>query len=109
MRRTRRLPPQNAVTAALVDYQDARLQLLLDIGALDTDMPKFWLKDHLAGIHAPAPAAGRHNRSRRGHSRRPPDQFFNELTMKFQTFSQSARPPRSRRRPIGCPALSASP
>lgn len=53
------LGAQNAVTSALVDYQDARLQLMLDIGALNTNQPKFWLQDHLSGfqpaiIHAPA-------------------------------------------------------
>ena len=50
---------QNAVTAALVDYQDARLQLMLDIGSLRTDTPRFWLKDQLAGrlsSGAPGPA-----------------------------------------------------
>ena len=41
---------QNAVTSALVDYQESRLQLMLDIGALKTEPPKFWLKDHLAGF-----------------------------------------------------------
>lgn len=50
---------QNAVTSALVDYQEARLQLMLDIGALNTAQDKFWLQDHLAGfepalIEAPA-------------------------------------------------------
>jgi outer membrane protein TolC len=39
---------QNAVTAALVDYQVARLQLMLDIGALESERPQFWLQDHLA-------------------------------------------------------------
>jgi outer membrane protein TolC len=38
---------QNAVTSALVDYQRARLQLMLDIGALETESPRFWLRDHL--------------------------------------------------------------
>jgi outer membrane protein TolC len=38
---------ENAVTAALVDYQQTRLQLLLDIGALQTATPQFWLKDPL--------------------------------------------------------------
>jgi outer membrane protein TolC len=38
---------QNAVTSALVNYQVSRLTLMLDIGALETDTPKFWLKDHL--------------------------------------------------------------
>ena len=41
---------QNAVTAAVVAYQEARLQLMLDIGALNTSRPQFWLKDHLAGF-----------------------------------------------------------
>jgi outer membrane protein TolC len=41
---------QNAVTAALVDYQQTRLQLMLDIGALDTEPAKFWLKDHLSAV-----------------------------------------------------------
>jgi hypothetical protein len=43
---------QNAVTAALVDYQRVRLQLMLDIGALETESPRFWLRDHLAGFMA---------------------------------------------------------
>jgi outer membrane protein TolC len=41
---------QNAVTSALVQYQEARLQLMLQIGALRTDVSGFWLKDHLAGL-----------------------------------------------------------
>jgi outer membrane protein TolC len=49
---------QNAVTAALVSYQDARLQLMLDIGALRTDEPDYWLKDHLSPfLGEPAPTA----------------------------------------------------
>jgi outer membrane protein TolC len=50
---------QNAVTAVLADYQQTRLQLMLDIGALDTELPQFWLKDHLAAFlpaGAPVPA-----------------------------------------------------
>ncbi|HSU55138.1 MAG TPA: TolC family protein [Candidatus Dormibacteraeota bacterium] len=39
---------QNAVTTALVDYQQTRLQLLLDTGMLDTGTPQFWLKNPLA-------------------------------------------------------------
>jgi outer membrane protein TolC len=34
---------QNAVTAALIDYQDARLQLYTDIGILDPNTPNYWL------------------------------------------------------------------
>lgn len=40
---------QNALTAAVVDYLQARLQLLLDIGLLETKVEKFWLKDPLEG------------------------------------------------------------
>jgi outer membrane protein TolC len=68
---------QNAVTSALVAYQEARLQLMLDIGALDTQPPKFWLKDHLATyfpetrpplVGQPAPG---------DQAVLPPDQYFN--------------------------------
>ena len=38
---------QNAVTAALVGYQDQRLLLLLQLGVIETESSKFWLKDHL--------------------------------------------------------------
>jgi outer membrane protein TolC len=41
---------QNAVTQAIVSYQDAMLRLLLDIGILETESPRFWLKDHLATL-----------------------------------------------------------
>lgn len=41
---------QNAVTAAMVEHQQARLQLMLNIGALRTELPKFWLKDHVANV-----------------------------------------------------------
>lgn len=34
---------QNAVTAALIDYQNARLQLYTDIGILDPNTPNYWL------------------------------------------------------------------
>jgi outer membrane protein TolC len=41
---------QNAVTQAMVSYQDSMLRLLLDIGVLETETPRFWLKDHLATV-----------------------------------------------------------
>lgn len=44
---------QNAVTSALVNYQDALLRLMLDVGVLETESPRFWLKDHLAGVLPP--------------------------------------------------------
>jgi outer membrane protein TolC len=46
---------QNAVTAALVSYQETRLQLLLDLGLIETQSEGFWFKDHLAGVFAAAP------------------------------------------------------
>lgn len=67
---------QNAVTSALVDYQEARLQLMLDIGALSTDGHQFWLRDHLAGFLPPGSAG----RLAAGNTSEviPPDQFFQE-------------------------------
>jgi outer membrane protein TolC len=67
---------QNAVTAALVDYQQSRLQLMLDIGALDTSLPEFWLQDHLkaylpGGLPETAPMA------RDDQEVLPPDAYFN--------------------------------
>ncbi|MBN9689610.1 MAG: TolC family protein [Verrucomicrobia bacterium] len=38
---------QNAVTVALVDYQEVRLQLMLNLGILNTSQSQFWLRDHL--------------------------------------------------------------
>lgn len=40
---------QNEVTESMVSYLEARLQLLLDIGVLDTSPERFWLKDPLSG------------------------------------------------------------
>ena len=54
---------QNAVTQALVDHLAARLKLLIDIGMLDVNQDKFWLKPaQMPGIApstapAPRPAA----------------------------------------------------
>jgi outer membrane protein TolC len=67
---------QISVTAALVNYQQTRLQLLLDIGALDTAPPKFWLRDPLsaffAGAMTPPSAAAPAEQPVL-----PPDQCFN--------------------------------
>jgi hypothetical protein len=43
------LATQNALTAALVSYQEVRLQLMLDLGVVDTGGDQFWFRDHLAG------------------------------------------------------------
>ncbi len=47
---------QNAVTQALVSYQDEMLRLLLEVGVLETESERFWLKDHLAVIAEKSPA-----------------------------------------------------
>ncbi|MBI3877113.1 MAG: TolC family protein [Verrucomicrobia bacterium] len=56
---TAQVQAQNAVTQALVDYLAARLKLLIDLGALDVDQEKFWLKPaKLPGVQPKAkPAA----------------------------------------------------
>jgi hypothetical protein len=59
---------QNAVTSAIVGYQDARLELMLQIGLLDSGVEKFWLRDHVgnqlqAGV-GPEAEAGRKQRGR---------------------------------------------
>jgi hypothetical protein len=41
---------QNAVTVTRVDYLRARLQLLLDLGVMATDQPRFWLEDPLSTV-----------------------------------------------------------
>lgn len=71
---------ENAVTAALVDYQQARLQLLLDIGALDTEVPKFWLKDNLASYLPGTPPASDNPQPKDLGEQAvlPPDQYFSE-------------------------------
>lgn len=66
---------QIAVTTALVDYQESRLQLMLDIGALRTDSPQFWLKDHLAGLPV-ADAATLSAPAEIDQPVVPPDQLF---------------------------------
>jgi hypothetical protein len=51
--------------------------LMLDIGALDTQPPKFWLKDHLATFlpEAAQPLAGPAQPGEQAVL--PPDQYFN--------------------------------
>jgi hypothetical protein len=53
---------------------------MLDIGALDTEVPKFWLKDHLAAfLPGKAPPSGRPPSSEsRDEAVLPPDQYFSE-------------------------------
>jgi outer membrane protein TolC len=68
---------ENAVTASLVEYQVARLQLLLDVGVLDTGAAQFWLKDHLPGSVLDA-APQRAQAETAGQAVVPPDQFFKD-------------------------------
>ena len=66
---------QNSVTTALIDYQQTRLQLMLDIGALDTEPSKFWLKDHLAGfLPSGTPVAAQPESAEKAVL--PPEQYF---------------------------------
>ena len=71
------LRAQNDVTRAIVGYQEARLQLMLDIGLLQTEQPKFWLKDHLASLPSPdrPPSDARVEAAEKPVV--PPDQLFN--------------------------------
>jgi outer membrane protein TolC len=66
---------QNQVTAALVNYQQGRLQLMLAIGALDTERPKFWLKDHLTGF-LPGTASVQAQATPAGEGVLPPEEYF---------------------------------
>lgn len=66
---------QNAVTSAIVAHQNARLQLMLAIGALQTDGEKFWLKDHLAGFLPASTVAEKALAPAQAVI--PPDEFFN--------------------------------
>jgi outer membrane protein TolC len=43
---------QNSLTDLVVDYLSTRLKLMLDIGVLQTEIDKFWLKDPLEGLLA---------------------------------------------------------
>lgn len=66
---------QNALTSALVSYQESRLRLLLDIGALRTDEPQFWLKEMLDTYHPDATLPAEAELAERPVV--PPDQLFN--------------------------------
>jgi outer membrane protein TolC len=65
---------QNAVTSALVNYQDSLLRLMLDVGVLETETPRFWLKDHFAGV-LPPPAEGEQNPFLEGNLVKPEEIF----------------------------------
>lgn len=48
---------KNGITQTLIDYHLARLQLLLNIGALNTNVEKFWLNERPILEHIKLPAA----------------------------------------------------
>ena len=68
---------QNAVTAALVSYQQARLNLLLDLGLIETSTEQFWLKEHVSdALGLPMVADGPGGAVMPGDEVIPPDEFF---------------------------------
>ena len=64
-----------ALVAALVDYQEVRLQLALDIGALDAAQPKFWLTDQISGFLG-IPAAAPITDNAASAPVFPPEEYF---------------------------------
>jgi outer membrane protein TolC len=46
---------QNAVTSALVSYQEQRLRLMLNLGLVETESNKFWLKNRVTAELTPRP------------------------------------------------------
>lgn len=69
---------QNAVTTALVDHQEARLQLMLAIGALDTGLEQFWLQDHLRGVLSPPATTTAAALGADSGEVVPPEEFFKQ-------------------------------
>jgi len=69
------LQARNAVTQALVDYHVARLQLLLNLGALDTGQERFWLRDQPIPGLAPR-VQGPSQPTGQSDEIIPPDQLF---------------------------------
>jgi outer membrane protein TolC len=66
---------ENAVIAALVNYQQARLQLLLNIGALDSEETQFWLKENLEAVRT-GPKPVEPGLDPGGRAVPTPDRFF---------------------------------
>jgi len=67
---------QNQLSLALVNYQQARLRLMLDIGALKSEKDKFWLQDQLAG-YLPGATARIQPPNIEESPVLPPDEYFN--------------------------------
>lgn len=67
---------QNAVTAALVAYQQIRLELLLTLGAIETASDKFWFNEQLTDFAKPL-TEGAAPSAIRSDELLTPDQVFN--------------------------------
>lgn len=71
---------QNAVTAALVDHLEARLNLLVDLGVLDWEKEAFWLSSNASKVKLPPAGAPRQGRDSilRDDEVIPPNELFPE-------------------------------
>lgn len=69
---------QNAETRALVDYLGARLNLLTDLGILQSDQESYWLKENPSSIRfrEAAPSFKKHLPLEAGDTVIPPDRLF---------------------------------
>jgi len=63
-----------------VSYQQTRLDLMLDTGAIETETPEFWLKDHVPNlIFGPkSTVSSRTPVQPATDAVLPPEQYFNE-------------------------------
>lgn len=68
---------RNAATQALVDYLEARLNLLLDLGVLNTELEDFWLRDDATTVDLTHPVT-RAGEMFEGDRVPPPDQVFQQ-------------------------------
>lgn len=66
---------QNAATEALVSYVSARLDLLLNLGILNTEIEKFWLRPEAATVDLSKPVE-RRRVGFEGDQVIPPDEIF---------------------------------
>ena len=81
--RTAQISAQNAVIAALVDYQQTRLQLMLDIGALDTETAQVLAARTTSPASCPptTPTAARPHARPESKPLIPPERTLTQLTM----------------------------
>lgn len=67
---------QNAVSAALISYQEARLNLFLELGVLNAEIDEFWLRDAASKLDLTKPAPDAPPSAVQGAEIIPPDQLF---------------------------------